>query len=107
MADRVDVVLVNKGLVESREKAKAMIMAGMVYVNNQKVLKAGDKYTEGQSIEIRGQKIPFVSRGGLKLDKATKVFDFKLTDYVCMDIGHQPEVSRIVCSKTVQKKFML
>lgn len=87
MAERIDVVLVNKGLVESREKAKAMIMAGIVYVNNQKVLKAGDKYIEGQPIEIRGQKIPFVSRGGLKLDKAIKTFDLILSDNVCMDIG--------------------
>ena len=64
-----------------------MIMAGSVYVDNQKVLKAGDKYKEGQSIEIRGQKLPFVSRGGLKLDKAIRVFDFTLADRVCMDIG--------------------
>jgi len=87
LADRIDVVLVNKGLVESREKAKAMIMAGIVYVDNQKVLKAGDKYKEGQSIEIRGQKLPFVSRGGLKLDKAISVFDFQLNGCTCMDIG--------------------
>lgn len=87
MNNRIDVEMVNKGLVESREKAKALIMAGVVYVNNQKVLKAGDKIKEGDSIEIRGQKLPFVSRGGLKLDKAVKVFDINLSDKTCMDIG--------------------
>ncbi len=87
MNNRVDVEMVNKGLVESREKAKALIMAGIVYVNNQKVLKAGDKIKEGDTIEIRGQKLPFVSRGGLKLDKAVNVFDLKLDNLVCMDIG--------------------
>ncbi len=87
MNNRIDVEMVNKGLVESREKAKALIMAGTVYVNNQKVLKAGDKIKEGDSIEIRGQKLPFVSRGGLKLDKAVKVFGIELVDCTCIDIG--------------------
>ncbi len=87
MNSRVDIEMVNKGLVESREKAKALIMAGVVYVNNQKVLKAGDKIKDGDNIEIRGQKLPFVSRGGLKLDKAIKSFDINLSDEVCMDIG--------------------
>lgn len=87
MNNRVDVEMVNKGLVESREKAKALIMSGIVYVNNQKVLKAGDKIKEGDSIEIRGQKLPFVSRGGLKLDKAVKAFSLQLDNLVCMDIG--------------------
>jgi 23S rRNA (cytidine1920-2'-O)/16S rRNA (cytidine1409-2'-O)-methyltransferase len=87
MNNRIDVEMVNKGLVESREKAKALIMAGSVYVNNQKVLKAGDKIKDGDAIEIRGQKLPFVSRGGLKLDKAIKVFEIELSDCTCMDIG--------------------
>ena len=87
MNNRVDIEMVNKGLVESREKAKALIMAGVVYVNNQKVLKAGDKIKEGDTIEIRGQKLPFVSRGGLKLDKAIKVFDINLYGDTCIDIG--------------------
>lgn len=87
MNNRIDVEMVNKGLVESREKAKAMIMAGIVYVNNQKVLKAGDKIKDGDNIEIRGQKLPFVSRGGLKLDKAIKVFSIDLSQKICMDIG--------------------
>jgi len=87
MNNRVDIEMVNKGLVESREKAKALIMSGVVYVNNEKILKAGDKIKEGDSIEIRGQKLPFVSRGGLKLDKAIRVFDIDLKNLVCMDIG--------------------
>ncbi len=87
MNNRVDIELVNKGLVESREKAKALIMAGVVYVNNQKVLKAGDKIKDGDNIEIKGQKLPFVSRGGLKLDKAVKTFKLDLNELVCMDIG--------------------
>ena len=87
MNNRIDVEMVNKGLVESREKAKALIMAGIVYADNEKVLKAGDKIKEGATIEIRGQKLPFVSRGGLKLDKAVRVFDINLNSSVCMDIG--------------------
>ena len=87
MNNRVDIEMVNKGLVESREKAKAMIMAGIVYVNNQKVLKAGDKIKEGDNIEIRGQGLKYVSRGGLKLEKAVDVFNLNLDGKVCMDIG--------------------
>ena len=87
MNSRLDIEMVNRGLVESREKAKALIMSGIVYVNNQKALKGGDKIKDGDLIEIRGQKLPFVSRGGLKLDKAIKCFDIKLNDCVCMDIG--------------------
>lgn len=84
---RVDVEMVNRGLVESREKAKALIMSGIVYVNGQKALKAGDKIKEGENIEIRGQKLPFVSRGGLKLDKAVHTFNLNLEQSICMDIG--------------------
>ena len=87
MSNRIDVEMVNKGLVESREKAKALIMSGIVYVNNEKVFKPGDKIKDGAQIEIRGQKMPFVSRGGLKLDKALKVFPIDLTSCICMDIG--------------------
>ena len=87
MNSRLDIEMVNRGLIESREKAKALIMSGIVYVNNQKALKGGDKIKDGDLIEIRGQKLPFVSRGGLKLDKAIKCFDIDLKDSVCMDIG--------------------
>lgn len=87
MNNRLDIEMVNRGLIESREKAKALIMSGIIYVNDQKAMKAGDKIKDGDKIEIKGQKLPFVSRGGLKLDKAIKVFDIDLSDMVCMDIG--------------------
>lgn len=87
MNNRLDIEMVNRGLIESREKAKALIMSGVVYLNEQKALKCGDKVKDGDKIEIRGQKLPFVSRGGLKLDKAIKSFGINLSDCVCMDIG--------------------
>lgn len=87
MYNRLDTEIVNRGLAESREKAKAMIMSGIVYINNQKALKAGDKVKDGDQIELRGQKLPFVSRGGLKLDKAVKCFNIDLNGKICMDIG--------------------
>ena len=83
----MDAALVNKGLAESREKAKAYIMEGIVYVNGQKALKAGDKTEDGDFLEIRGSKLKYVSRGGLKLEKAVDVFNIDLTDKVCVDIG--------------------
>ena len=87
MNARLDTELVSRGLVESREKAKALIMAGSVYIDGQKAYKAGDKVKEGQMIEVRGEKLPFVSRGGLKLDKSVKSFDIDLNGRVCADIG--------------------
>lgn len=84
---RLDVALVERGLIESRSKAGALIMAGQVYVNDQKSIKAGTLVQPGDHIEVRGEKIPFVSRGGYKLDKAVKSFGFSLKDFVCMDIG--------------------
>ncbi len=87
MNSRLDIELVNRGLVESREKAKAMIMAGCVYIDDQKAYKAGDKVKEGQMIEIKGNPLPFVSRGGFKLDKSIKCFNLDLTNRVCADIG--------------------
>ncbi len=87
MNGRLDVELVNRGLVESREKAKALIMAGCVYIDGQKAYKAGDKVKEGEAIEVRGTPIPFVSRGGLKLDKSIKSFGIDLNGLVCADIG--------------------
>ena len=67
---RLDVVMVERGLAESRQKAQAVIMAGQVFVDDQKVDKAGAPVTEGQNVEIRGKTLPYVSRGGLKLEKA-------------------------------------
>ena len=87
MSDRLDVELVNRGLVESRERAKAYIMSGIVYVDGEKALKAGDKVKDGVSIEIRGSTLRYVSRGGLKLEKAIDVFALDLSDKVCVDVG--------------------
>lgn len=84
---RLDVALLERGFAESREKAKALIMAGQVYVNNQKVTKSGETVKEGDCLEVRGDKLPFVSRGGLKLQKAVERFSLDLADCVCMDIG--------------------
>ena len=87
MAERLDTELVNRGLVESREKGKALIMAGAVYVDGQKAFKAGDKIKEGMNIEIRCSKLRYVSRGGLKLEKSMEVFPLDLNGKVCADIG--------------------
>lgn len=84
---RLDVALTERGLIESREKGKALIMSGKVYVNGQKSTKAGDSVTDEDKIEIRGDKLPFVSRGGLKLDKALRSFPIDLKGKICMDIG--------------------
>jgi 23S rRNA (cytidine1920-2'-O)/16S rRNA (cytidine1409-2'-O)-methyltransferase len=84
---RLDAELVSRGLVQAREKAKALIMAGQVYVNGQKELKAGASVKADDKIEVRGSQNPFVSRGGLKLEKAVKCFGLDLNGTVCMDIG--------------------
>lgn len=84
---RLDVAVYERGFAETREKAKAMIMAGSVYLNGQKALKGGVNIKETDVIEVRGAVNPFVSRGGLKLDKAVKSFGLDLSDCVCMDIG--------------------
>lgn len=84
---RLDILLVEKGLSESREKAKAMIMAGMVYVNGQKSDKPGETAEENANIEVRGKKLQYVSRGGLKLEKAMALFPINPRGKVCMDIG--------------------
>lgn len=87
MKGRLDVELVNRGLVESREKGRALIMEGAVYVNGQKAYKAGESVKDGMQIEIRAGKLKYVSRGGLKLEKSIEVFPVLLEDCVCMDIG--------------------
>ncbi|MDD6704275.1 MAG: TlyA family RNA methyltransferase [Clostridiaceae bacterium] len=89
MSDKIrpDIALTQRGLAESREKAKALIMAGQVYLNGQKELKAGASVKPDDEIEVRGSRNPFVSRGGLKLQKAAEKFDIDLSDCVCMDIG--------------------
>lgn len=85
--ERIDCALVSRGLIDSREKAKALIMSGIVYVNNQKCDKAGDTVKPQDIIEIRGEKLKYVSRGGLKLEKAIKVFSLDISGLVCADIG--------------------
>lgn len=90
MKERLDVLLVKRNLAESREKAKAIIMSGNVFVNGQREDKAGTTFdTEKNSvlIEVKGNTLPYVSRGGLKLEKAVNRFDVTVQDKVCMDIG--------------------
>lgn len=84
---RLDTALVEKGLAPSREKAKAVIMAGIVYVNNQKSDKPGKEIAPDDVIEVRGSTLKYVSRGGLKLEKAMKCFPISLSDKICMDVG--------------------
>lgn len=86
--ERLDILLVQKGLAPSREKARALIMSGIVYVNNQKEDKAGTVFDpENDLIEVRGQTLRYVSRGGLKLEKALQVFPVSPAGRICMDIG--------------------
>ncbi len=88
MKERLDVLLVRQGLAPSREKAKAVIMAGHVFVNGQREDKAGAMFMEDKSrIEVRGGGLRYVSRGGLKLEKAMTDFSLTLENRVCMDIG--------------------
>ena len=87
MKERLDVLLVKRNLAESREKAKAVIMSGIVYVDGQKEDKAGSMFDETANVEVRGTTLKYVSRGGLKLEKAMQVFPMRPDGKVCMDIG--------------------
>jgi len=87
MKERLDILLVNRNLAESREKAKAIIMSGIVYVDGQKEDKAGTTFDEAVSIEVRGATLKYVSRGGLKLEKAMTHFGVTLDGKICMDVG--------------------
>lgn len=88
MKERLDVLLVSQGLAASREKAKTVIMAGDVFVNGQREDKAGSVFDpEKCTIEVRGKQLKYVSRGGLKLEKAVEEFDLGLPGKICMDIG--------------------
>ncbi len=84
---RLDVAVFEGGYAPSREKAKAIIMAGQVYVNNQKADKAGIMISDEDKLEVRGSSLKYVSRGGLKLEKAMKAFPIELKDKICMDVG--------------------
>lgn len=87
MKERLDVLLVKRNLAASREKAKAIIMAGNVFVEGQREDKAGTTFPEEVAIEIKGHTLPYVSRGGLKLEKAIKNFDVTVDGKVCTDVG--------------------
>jgi len=84
---RLDVALVERGLIQSRERAKTTIMSGQVYVNGQKADKAGDTVKDDDKIEVRGDTLKYVSRGGLKLEKAMTEFPITLDGKIAMDIG--------------------
>lgn len=84
---RLDVLLVEKGFFDTRERARKTIMAGLVFVDNQRVDKAGESVKVSSEIIVKGDAIPYVSRGGLKLEKAVNKFDITLKDKVCMDVG--------------------
>lgn len=87
MKERLDVLLVKRNLAESREKAKAIIMAGSVFVDGQREDKAGSSFREDVQIEVKGHTLPYVSRGGLKLEKALAEFDVTVEGKVCTDVG--------------------
>lgn len=89
MKERLDVLLVSQGYAPSREKAKAIIMAGNVFVNGQREDKAGTSFNTEKikTLEVKGTTLPYVSRGGLKLEKALKSFPLTVQGKVCMDIG--------------------
>jgi 23S rRNA (cytidine1920-2'-O)/16S rRNA (cytidine1409-2'-O)-methyltransferase len=85
--ERLDVLLVERGLAETREKAKRAIMAGLVYTNEERLDKPGEKVKVDIPLTVKGNAIPYVSRGGLKLEKALKVFDVTVQDKILLDIG--------------------
>ncbi|MFS0863404.1 TlyA family RNA methyltransferase [Fredinandcohnia sp. 179-A 10B2 NHS] len=85
--ERLDVLLVERGLIETREKAKRSIMAGLVYTNEQRLDKPGEKVEIDIPLKIKGNVIPYVSRGGLKLEKALKEFDLDIKDKIMIDVG--------------------
>lgn len=87
LKERIDVLLVEKGFFETREKAQRNIMAGLVFVDNQRVDKCGEKVKIDGNIEVKGEAIPYVSRGGLKLEKAINEFNIDLNEKVAMDVG--------------------
>ncbi|MBC2035695.1 TlyA family RNA methyltransferase [Listeria booriae] len=85
--ERVDVLLVEQGLFETREKAKRAVMAGLVYLKEERVDKPGEKFSVESEFQVKGKVMPYVSRGGLKLEKALQVFDLDVKDKLLLDIG--------------------
>lgn len=84
---RLDLLVLERNLAQSREQAKALIMAGEIYVDNQKADKPGDGFPEDALIELRGSGLKYVSRGGLKLERAIEAFQLNLEGLTCMDVG--------------------
>ena len=105
MKERLDVLLVKRNLAESREKAKAVIMAGNVFVEGQREDKAGTTFPDTVQIEVRGHVLPYVSRGGLKLEKAIANFDVSVDGKVCTDVGSSTG-GLIVCFKTAPERYL-
>ena len=103
MKIRLDQYLVQHGLIQSRERAKAMIMSGVVFVNEQKVDKAGEMIKDDAKVEVRGHDIGYVSRGGLKLEKAMRCFPLTPKGKVCMDIGASTG-GFTACCRTVRSR---
>ncbi len=103
--ERLDILLVEKGIFTSRERAKTSIMAGKIFVDGQRVDKAGEKINVDADIIFKGQEIPYVSRGGLKLEKAIKEFGVNLKDKVCMDIGASTGGFTDCMLQMMQKKY--
>ncbi|MCQ6273753.1 TlyA family RNA methyltransferase [Bacillus sp. V3B] len=85
--ERVDVLLVEQGLFETREKAKRAVMAGIIYSNETRLDKPGEKIPSDSMLKVKGKTLPYVSRGGLKLEKALNVFDVDIKDKILLDIG--------------------
>ena len=106
---RLDVLLVEQGLYESREKAKSAIMAGLVYVDGEKMDKAGTKIPRNANLQVKGSEHPYVGRGGLKLKKAIDYFQIDFTDKVVLDIGastggftdRQLQVAAAMCMRSM------
>ncbi len=96
--ERIDVLLVQRGLAASRERAGALILAGKVVCNDNLIEKAGIRVESSAEIRLKGEDIPFVGRGGLKLEAALKVFQVDVNNRVAIDIGPPPEVLVIACS---------
>ena len=108
MKERLDILLVNKGLAPSREKAKAMIMEGNVFVDNNREDKAGSTFDVNANIEVKGNTLKYVSRGGLKLEKATQMMSLLRKLLKSVWTSEPPQVVlRTVCSRTARSKFML
>lgn len=104
--ERADILLVEQGLFETREKAKRAIMAGIVYRKEERVDKPGEKIPIDSELQVKGKQMPYVSRGGLKLEKALQVFDFEVKDKLMLDIGASLVGLRTVLCKMEQDILM-